>query len=94
MVTVSVLVDRMKINGSLARVAIKHLEREGLIRRIVHHNGQLIYSAFCCRPLQLVRIQADTLASISPLNCIDRLRDCLLQGSLPFSRRSSLAAVP
>ncbi|KAH9464976.1 hypothetical protein Pst134EB_004474 [Puccinia striiformis f. sp. tritici] len=44
MISQSVLIDRMKINGSLARVAIQHLEREGLIKRIVHHRGQLVYS--------------------------------------------------
>ncbi|OAV95138.1 hypothetical protein PTTG_03858 [Puccinia triticina 1-1 BBBD Race 1] len=43
MISQSVLIDRMKINGSLARVAIQHLEREGLIKRIVHHRGQLVY---------------------------------------------------
>ena len=42
----SILIERLKINGSLARVAIKHLEREGLIKRIVHHSSQLIYSAY------------------------------------------------
>ena len=40
----SILIERLKINGSLARVAIQHLEREGHIRRIVHHHGQLVYS--------------------------------------------------
>lgn len=44
MISQSVLIDRMKINGSLARVAIRHLEREGLIKRIVHHRGQLVYT--------------------------------------------------
>ncbi|CAH7686067.1 ribosomal protein S25 [Phakopsora pachyrhizi] len=44
MISQSVLIDRMKINGSLARTAIRHLEREGLIKRIVHHRGQLVYS--------------------------------------------------
>ena len=44
MISQSVLIDRMKINGSLARVAIRHLEREGQIKRIVHHHGQLVYS--------------------------------------------------
>lgn len=40
----SILIERLKINGSLARLAISHLEKEGLIRRIVHHHGQLIYT--------------------------------------------------
>ena len=40
----STLIDRMKINGSLARRAIAHLEKEGLIKRVVHHNAQLVYT--------------------------------------------------
>ncbi|KAF8626906.1 hypothetical protein AX15_004635 [Amanita polypyramis BW_CC] len=40
----SILIERLKINGSLARLAIRHLEREGHIRRIVHHSSQLIYT--------------------------------------------------
>ncbi|KAL7424920.1 40S ribosomal protein S25 [Cryptotrichosporon argae] len=40
----SVLIDRMKINGSLARRAIAHLEKEGLIKRVVHHSAQLVYT--------------------------------------------------
>ncbi|KIM26322.1 hypothetical protein M408DRAFT_72928, partial [Serendipita vermifera MAFF 305830] len=40
----AILIERLKINGSLARIAIRHLEKEGTIKRIVHHNGQLIYS--------------------------------------------------
>ena len=30
-VSVSVLVDRLKIGGSLARIALRHLEKEGII---------------------------------------------------------------
>jgi small subunit ribosomal protein S25e len=44
MISQSTLIDRMKINGSLARVAIRHLEREGQIKRIIHHHGQLVYT--------------------------------------------------
>lgn len=40
----SILIERLKVNGSLARIAIRHLEREGAIKRIVHHHGQLVYS--------------------------------------------------
>jgi small subunit ribosomal protein S25e len=40
----SILIERLKVNGSLARAAIRHLEKDGLIKRIVHHNGQLIYT--------------------------------------------------
>ncbi|TIB69990.1 hypothetical protein E3Q10_02260 [Wallemia mellicola] len=44
LISQSTLIDRLKINGSLARIAIRHLHREGAIRQIVHHNGQLIYT--------------------------------------------------
>jgi small subunit ribosomal protein S25e len=43
-ISTSTLIDRMKVNGSLARRAIAHLESEGLIKRVVHHNAQLIYT--------------------------------------------------
>lgn len=43
-ITVSTLIDRMKVNGSLARRAIAHLESEGLIKKVVHHNAQLVYT--------------------------------------------------
>jgi small subunit ribosomal protein S25e len=41
----SIIIERLKVNGSLARVAIRHLEKEGQIKRIVHHSAQLVYSA-------------------------------------------------
>lgn len=44
MISQSTLIDRMKINGSVARVAIRHLEKEGTIKRIIHHHGQLVYT--------------------------------------------------
>ncbi|KAG2064157.1 hypothetical protein BDR04DRAFT_1146043 [Suillus decipiens] len=44
LISQSILIERLKVNGSLARVAIRHLEKEGLIKRIVHHSGQLIYT--------------------------------------------------
>ncbi|KNC95992.1 uncharacterized protein SPPG_08592 [Spizellomyces punctatus DAOM BR117] len=44
LVTPSVLVDRLRINGSLARIAIRELEAKGLIRLVDHHNSQLIYT--------------------------------------------------
>lgn len=46
MITPSILIDRLKINGSLARVAIRHFEREGQIKPLIHHNGQLLYSTY------------------------------------------------
>ncbi|KAI8917779.1 S25 ribosomal protein [Powellomyces hirtus] len=44
LITPSVLVDRLRINGSLARVAIRELESKGLIRLVSSHNSQLIYT--------------------------------------------------
>ncbi|EEB09466.1 40S ribosomal protein S25 [Schizosaccharomyces japonicus yFS275] len=43
-ISVSVLVDRMKINGSLARVAIKELARRGVIQEVERHSKQVIYT--------------------------------------------------
>ncbi len=34
----------MRINGSLARVALKQLEKDGVIRLISAHASQLIYT--------------------------------------------------
>ncbi|KAL1922988.1 40S ribosomal protein eS25 [Calcarisporiella thermophila] len=44
LITSSVLTERLRINGSLARVAIRELEAKGLIRRISTHGSQLIYT--------------------------------------------------
>ncbi|KAJ3284484.1 hypothetical protein HK104_009895 [Borealophlyctis nickersoniae] len=44
LVTPSVLVDRLRINGSLARVAIRELEEKGLIRLVSAHKSQMIYT--------------------------------------------------
>ncbi|SPO03306.1 probable 40S ribosomal protein S25 [Cephalotrichum gorgonifer] len=44
LVTVATLVDRMKINGSLARRCIKDLEEKGMIRPIVEHSKMGIYT--------------------------------------------------
>ncbi|KAJ3174263.1 40S ribosomal protein S25 [Geranomyces variabilis] len=44
LITPSVLVDRLRINGSLARVAIRELESKGLIRLVSSHKSQLIYT--------------------------------------------------
>mmetsp|Transcript_2390 Transcript_2390/g.5579 ORF Transcript_2390/g.5579 Transcript_2390/m.5579 type:complete len:108 (-) Transcript_2390:1218-1541(-) len=44
MITPSILVDRLRVNGSLARATIAHLENEGKIRPICKHSAQLIYT--------------------------------------------------
>lgn len=43
-VSVSVLVDRFKINGSLARVALRDLESRGIIKPVELHQAQRIYT--------------------------------------------------
>lgn len=44
LITPSALVERLKITGSLARKALKELEEENLIKNIVRHGQQLIYT--------------------------------------------------
>jgi small subunit ribosomal protein S25e len=46
LVTVATLVDRLKINGSLARRCIKDLEEKGMIKPVVEHSRMKIYSRF------------------------------------------------
>lgn len=43
-VSVSVLVERLKINGSLARKALRELEAKNIIKPIEKHSAQQIYS--------------------------------------------------
>ncbi len=42
--TVATLVDRLKINGSLARRCLKDLEEKGQIKQVVSHSKMKIYS--------------------------------------------------
>lgn len=44
LITVAVLVDRLKINGSLARAALNDLEEKGVIRKVVGHSRGNIYT--------------------------------------------------
>ncbi|KNE63794.1 40S ribosomal protein S25 [Allomyces macrogynus ATCC 38327] len=44
LITPSVVVDRMRISGSLARVALRELESKGLIKLVTAHASQLIYT--------------------------------------------------
>lgn len=44
LISPSVLVDRLRINGSLARIAIKDLVSKGLIKVVSTHGSQLIYT--------------------------------------------------
>ncbi|KAK9454454.1 ribosomal protein S25 [Dipodascopsis uninucleata] len=44
LITVSVLVDRMKVNGSVARAALRELEAMGTIKPVVSHSKQMTYT--------------------------------------------------
>ncbi|KZZ94033.1 40S ribosomal protein S25 [Ascosphaera apis ARSEF 7405] len=44
LITVATLVDRLKINGSLARVALADLEKRGVIKKVVGHHALDIYT--------------------------------------------------
>ena len=44
LITVAVLVDRLKINGSLARKALEDLEKRGTIKKVVGHSRGSIYT--------------------------------------------------
>ncbi|KAG0241833.1 40S ribosomal protein S25 [Mortierella sp. GBA43] len=44
LISPSVLVDRLRINGSLARLAIRELTKQGLIVPVSTHGAQLIYT--------------------------------------------------
>jgi small subunit ribosomal protein S25e len=44
LITVAVLVDRLKINGSVARMALADLEEKGVIKRVVKHSALSVYS--------------------------------------------------
>ncbi|KAG1469390.1 hypothetical protein G6F56_003285 [Rhizopus delemar] len=44
LISQSVLVDRLKLNGSLARIAIRELEAQGLIKAVSRHHAQVIYT--------------------------------------------------
>ena len=46
LITVATLVDRLKINGSLARKALQDLEANGQIKKVVSHSKLAVYSAF------------------------------------------------
>lgn len=44
LVTVGVLIDRLRVNGSVARQALKDLEAKGLIKKVSHHHALPIYT--------------------------------------------------
>ncbi|KAJ1338045.1 small subunit ribosomal protein S25e [Microdochium nivale] len=68
LVTVATLVDRMKINGSLARRCLKDLEEKGQIKSVVTHSKMKIYSTLTiCPPHWPPRCQAAYLM-LTPLS--------------------------
>eukprot|EP01102_Stenamoeba_stenopodia_P011969 TRINITY_DN371_c0_g1_i2.p1 TRINITY_DN371_c0_g1~~TRINITY_DN371_c0_g1_i2.p1 ORF type:complete len:149 (+),score=59.38 TRINITY_DN371_c0_g1_i2:62-508(+) len=44
LITPSIVSERLKINGSLARRAIKELLNKNLIKCVSHHHNQLVYT--------------------------------------------------
>jgi len=44
LITPSVVSERLKIRGSLARAALKELQIKGLIRLVEKHHAQMIYT--------------------------------------------------
>lgn len=44
LITPSVVSERLKIRGSLARAGLKELHNKGLIRQVIQHRAQVIYT--------------------------------------------------
>merc|ERR1712216_947928 len=44
LITVATISDKLRVNGSLARAAIRDLESKGLIKKVSTHNAQLLYT--------------------------------------------------
>merc|ERR1711976_406715 len=44
LITPSVVSERLKITGSLARRALDELQNKGLIRQVVKHHAQVVYT--------------------------------------------------
>merc|ERR1712071_650539 len=44
LITPAVMSERLKIRGSLARKALNELQQKGLIKQVVKHSAQLIYT--------------------------------------------------
>jgi len=50
LITVSGVSERMKVNGSFARRAIRDMATKGLIKKVEHHSSQLIYTRAIAAP--------------------------------------------
>ncbi|KAL7271998.1 40S ribosomal protein S25 [Rhizina undulata] len=44
LITTAVLVNRLKINGSRARVILRDLEKRGIIKRVISHSKMMVYT--------------------------------------------------
>lgn len=44
MITISILTDRFKINCGLARQIIRELDSKGLVKPLVVHSSQMVYT--------------------------------------------------
>lgn len=44
LITPAVVSERMKIRGSLARKVLAELHQKGLVKQVVKHHAQLIYT--------------------------------------------------
>lgn len=88
LVTVATLVDRMKINGSLARQCLADLEEKGMIKPVVTHSKMKIYSMTASvTPSDIIRM----LTLLQPVPLVPRTK-CNEQKdlSLTILRRGGL----
>lgn len=44
LITIGVMIDRLRVNGSVARRALNELEAKGLIKKVSHHATLPIYT--------------------------------------------------
>lgn len=65
LVTIATLVDRMKINGSLARKCLADLEEKGMIKPVVTHSKMKIYSMAAATILRWKCLNADYMQPVT-----------------------------
>ncbi|KAF4980596.1 hypothetical protein FZEAL_3409 [Fusarium zealandicum] len=69
LVTIATLVDRMKINGSLARQCLNDLEEKGIIKPVVTHSKMKIYS-MADLPSARTALRYNAYANLSPARAV------------------------
>jgi len=67
LITPSALVERLKVNASLARAAIKELEAADKIKRVSYHHSQWIYTR--ATKVSLTGFARVSGSSLAPLPC-------------------------